>query len=224
MLYMFMKPNHAKTYNSKKANIKNPIKARGNTKTSRSQWLAEARNLLIQGGVENVKIDRLSKILKVTRGGYYWFFENRQHILDILLEDWSKVENDPLLSALHGQNATPLDPFFRFFTRLLRERSYSPKLDSAMREWARHNKAAVVAVELVDNRRIEALKQAFLGLDYQPTDAFIRARVLYYHQIGYYAMNVVETEAQRQQYLPTYFKLLTGFDLPDEILEKLYKQ
>ncbi|MCJ8323463.1 MAG: TetR/AcrR family transcriptional regulator [Rhizobiales bacterium] len=228
-----MKPNPAKINSQKKANIKNPNKTtpnkttpnktRGNTKTSRAQWLAEARNLLIHGGVENVKIDRLSKNLKVSRGGYYWFFQNRQHILDLLLADWSDEKNDPLLNALNGQNATPLEPFFRFFTRLLRERSYSPKLDSAMRDWGRHYKDAAEAVEQVDNRRIEALRIAFLGLDYSPAEAFIRARILYFHQIGYYSMKVIETETQRQQYLPIYFKQLTGFDLPDEILDRLYE-
>ncbi|MBL1422020.1 MAG: TetR/AcrR family transcriptional regulator [Alphaproteobacteria bacterium] len=200
-----------------------PQKQRGNTKTSRAQWLAEAKKLLVQGGVEQVKIDRIAKNLNVSRGGYYWFFNNRQDILDTLLSEWQNVENDPLIKALNGQNLTPLDPFFRFFTRLLRERSYSPKLDSAMRDWARQHPAAAKAVELVDNRRILALKQAFLGLDYAPDVASIRARILYYHQIGYYAMNVVETETQRQESLPLYFKQLTGFDLPDKVLQKLYK-
>uniref|UniRef100_A0A2A4Z5G7 HTH tetR-type domain-containing protein n=1 Tax=OCS116 cluster bacterium TaxID=2030921 RepID=A0A2A4Z5G7_9PROT len=197
---------------------------RANTKTSRLEWLAEAKKLLIEGGIEQVKIDRIAKNLGVSRGGFYWFFKSRQDILETLLADWLKIENDPLINALNGHNDTPLDPFFRFFTRLLRERTYSPKLDTAMREWARQNKAAADAVTHVDNRRIEALKQAFLGLNYQPADAFIRARILYYHQIGYYAMNVIETEAQRQQYLPTYFKQLTGFDLPNEILDELYKK
>ncbi len=204
------------------ASIDKAKKPRGNTKTSRSQWLVEARKLLIQGGVDQVKIDRVAKNLNVSRGGYYWFFSNRQEILDTLLDEWKNIENDPLIKALNGKNTTQLDPFFRFFTRLLRERTYSPKLDSAMRDWARQYPAAAAAVKLVDNRRILALKQAFLGLDYAPDEAFIRARILYYHQIGYYAMNVTENENQRKEFLPTYFKQLTGFDLPQKVLDALY--
>lgn len=195
---------------------------RKNTKTTREAWLAEAKRILIAGGVEQVKIDRLAKNLGVTRGGFYWFFNNRQDILDHLLDEWQRLDNDPLINALNGENPTPLAPFFRFFTRLLRERSYSPKLDSAVRDWARQSAAARQAVELVDNRRIEALRLAFLGLDYAPDEAFIRARILYYHQIGYYAMNVVESEAQRQELISIYFKQLTGFELPKHILDRIY--
>lgn len=201
--------------------IANP--PRKNTKTTREEWLAEAERILVEGGVQQVKIDRLAKNLNVTRGGFYWFFNNRQDILNHLLEDWQKLENDPLINALNGKNATPLDPFYRFFTRLLRERSYSPKLDTAIRDWARQSTDALKAIEVVDNRRIEALTKAFLSLKYAPDEAFIRARILYYHQIGYYAMNVAETDVQRQKLLPTYFRQLTGYELPKIILEQLFK-
>lgn len=190
---------------------------RGNTKTTREDWLAEAQRVLIEEGIERVKVDRLAKKLNVTRGGFYWFFENRQDILNMLLNAWSDRNNDPIIGAVEEKADNTLQPFIRFFSVII-GRGYSPALDSAMRDWARTSTQTRQAVETVDNRRIKVLTQAFINLHYPETEAFIRARVLYFHQVGYYAMNVHETRKKRLEYLPVYFKQLIGFDLPiDEI-------
>jgi len=188
---------------------------RGNTKTTREDWLAEAQRVLIEEGVERVKVDRLAKKLNVTRGGFYWFFENRQDILNMLLKTWSDRNNDLIIRAIEEKTDNSLQPFIRFFSVIIGG-DYSPALDSAMRDWARTSIQTRQAVEAVDNRRIKVLTQAFINLGYSETDAFIRARILYFHQVGYYAMNVHETREKRLEYLPVYFKQLTGFDLPTD--------
>lgn len=192
---------------------------RGNTKTTREDWLAEAQRVLIEEGVDRVKVDRLANKLNVTRGGFYWFFKNRQDLLDILLANWKDSKNDPLTHTLKGKNKTPLDPLVRFIFTTIRERSYSPALDSAMRDWARTSNKTRRAVDLVDNRRISVLAKVYQGLGYEEEEAFIRARIQYFHQVGYYAMGVHESHEQRLHYLPIYFKQLTGFDLPKEALQ-----
>jgi len=190
-------------------------KIRGNTKTSRQDWLDEARNILIREGVDGVKVDRMARNLGVTRGGFYWFFKNRAQFLDILLADWQDSRNDPLTRAIRaGDNDTPLETLVRFVMTLIREESYSPALDAAIRDWARSSEAVRRAVDLVDNRRIKLLAKLFQALDYDTEEAFIRARIMYFHQVGYYAMDVRESAAQRLRYLPVYFRQLTGFDLP----------
>lgn len=197
---------------------------RGNTKNTREDWLAEARKILVKEGIGRVKIDRLAKNLNVTRGGFYWFFKNRQDLLDHILSHWQDSKNDPLTGAIKGNNKTPLDPLIRFTLTIIRERSYSPALDSAIRDWARTSTRTRRAVDLVDNRRITSLMKAYQGLGYKKEAAFIRARIQYFHQIGYYAMDVHETPEQRLHYLPFYFKQLTGFDLPDEAINNLKKE
>jgi AcrR family transcriptional regulator len=60
--------------------------------------------LLIAGGVEHVRIGRLSKILGVTRGGFYWLFKSRDELLSELLLDWQRTNTRPfekILSAEH---------------------------------------------------------------------------------------------------------------------------
>ena len=50
----------------------------------------------------------------------------------------------------------------------------------------------------------------FIG--YQGKEANVRARVMYYHQVGYYAMGVRESQRERRALIPYYRKVLTGRD------------
>ena len=48
-------------------------------------------------------------------------------------------------------------------------------------------------VRRVDDERIDILKRIFLDMDYAEEEAFIGARVAYFHQVGYYALALKET-------------------------------
>ena len=39
----------------------------------------------------------------------------------------------------------------------------------------------------------------------------MRARITYYHQVGYYAMGVSESTTIRRDLSPLYYSVLTGF-------------
>ena len=203
---------------------------RGNMKTTRQQWLDAGRTLLIRGGAAGVKIDRLARDLNVTRGGFYWHFKNRQHFLDTLLEDWMRPDRDPLthrLGRLHDQeddDGDELAPFLRVILTLIRERSYDPALDSAMRDWAKSSAKVRAAVREVDDRRIRALTRAFQTAGYEGEEAFIRARIFYFHQVGYYAIHVDETTEQRLRFAPVYMSILVGKKLKKKHLATLEKE
>ena len=47
-------------------------------------------------------------------------------------------------------------------------------------------------------------------MQYSPEEAMVRARVTYYHQVGYYALAVKESKAARRELLPLYLDVLVG--------------
>ena len=61
-----------------------------------------------------------------------------------------------------------------------------------------------------DEKRIDALRRLFAGFGYKPKDALIRARVMYWHQIGYYSIGVRESVAERESNVDTYLEVLGG--------------
>ena len=52
----------------------------------------------------------------------------------------------------------------------------------------------------------------FERFDYDERDAFVRARVLYFMQIGYYALDVHEPMSERIAYVDAYLRSFTGQD------------
>jgi hypothetical protein len=68
-------------------------------------------------------------------------------------------------------------------------------------------------VDHEDASRIEALRQFYLRFNYPMPQALIRARVLYYSQIGFYALGTSESLQTRLSYTEAYFEAFTGQQL-----------
>lgn len=183
--------------------------ANGREMLERDDWLAGARRLLIRQGVAAVKVDRLARELGVTRGGFYYRFKSRADLLNALLEDWRDHNSVATLAAIRGRG-TPVERFRALMKVWIDEIDYIPAYDMALREWARVSPKVARVVHAVDEERIEAFHQLFLDAGYPDEEAFIRARVFYYHQVGYYALGEKETLQRRMELADLYFKVLTG--------------
>jgi len=175
----------------------------------RADWLAAARATLIRDGIAAVKIDRLATMLQVTRGGFYWRFKGHGDLLDSLLQDWKQTNTAHMLAALRGPG-TPAERFHALIDLWIDEIDFDPAYDMAVREWGRVSPRVGKLVRKVDDERIAAFRQLFLDAGYDDDEAFIRARIAYYHQVGYYAMGVKETKARRRKLAELYFHALTG--------------
>jgi hypothetical protein len=92
----------------------------------------------------------------------------------------------------------------------LSEREFSPAFDTAVRDWARQSKSVAAAVRRADLRRIDVLRRIFVDLGYRDPEALVRARVTYFHQVGYYALRLEETPARRRALAPAYVRVLIG--------------
>lgn len=182
----------------------------GNIKVTREGWLNCARVALIEDGIDGVKVDRLAKRLKVTRGGFYHHFKNHNQILDELLLMW-KTQNrfTPVkvnLSTVQDAN----DALDRIVDDVVHENGFDPQFDMAVREWARISHPVARVVHEVDDQREDLLAEVFEGIGYVRREAVIRARVFYWHQVGYYAVGKQETITDRENYLSDYFEVFAG--------------
>lgn len=176
---------------------------------STEDWIRVAREVLIREGVEAVKIDRLARECGVTRGGFYWRFKSRGDLLDKLIEDWRTTNTAPFLKALTGPG-TPDEHFMALTMLWLEERDYRPDYDTAVRAWARTSPKVAEVVHQVDDQRIDALRKVYVRAGYSEDEAFVRARITYFHQVGYYAMGVRESSARRAELVQLYYRALFG--------------
>lgn len=173
-------------------------------------WIAAAREMLIEGGISAVQINPLAVRLGVTRGGFYWRFKNRQDLLDHLLLDWESSNARHFLDRLAEQGSLR-ERMDRLIELWMEERQFDPRLEAAIRQWARVDEAVRERVRSVDLGRITAIGTIFLQGGYDADEAEARARITYFHQIGYYTLDLGESAQERAAMRPHYTRVLFGY-------------
>ena len=179
-------------------------------KNSAQDWIDAGQRMLVDEGIAGLKVDRLAIRLGVSRGGFYHHFGDRDEFLDRLVRHWEAtcrfLPDEP-------PPARPVEAIAWFdgaITRLIGSDGYDYHFDLAVREWARADTRVTWAVERADRQRIEILQKFFEVIGYRGEQAATRARVFYYHQIGYYAIGVRQSIAERRRNAEYYIDILCG--------------
>jgi len=175
----------------------------------RHAWIEAARAELVAGGIAAVKIGKLAAQLDVTREAFYWHFNSLQELQDELLVDWDRGNEDAYKSLLETHRDA--EQAFQAMEKMwIEEAPYSPAWDSAMRDWARISKKADRVVKRVDARRIDLIQILYRDMGYDEIESLVRARIVYFHQVGYYTIRFEESREERASLLPVYLRILRG--------------
>ncbi|NNE79051.1 MAG: TetR/AcrR family transcriptional regulator [Silicimonas sp.] len=182
----------------------------GHVKVTRDDWLNIARDVLVNDGVGEVKILTLADRLCVSRSSFYWYFKNRDDLLDALLEEWAARNTDKIAAHcdLPANNIT--EALCNFFICFVDPSLFDSGLDFAVREWSRRDDAIRARVDQADEMRLASVVQMFRRFDYDTVDADARARILYFMQLGYHALQVREAMDTRMSRLGPYVQGFTG--------------
>lgn len=177
---------------------------------TREGWVAAARKVLETRGIAEVKIDRLARQFKVTRGSFYFHFSSLKDLHNDLLAEWRRSNCAPF-HAMVGAEVTDGVQFFSDIVHVwVDEKPFSPKLDLAVRDWARTSKDLDNEVTAIDELRIALLVRSFLKMGYGDAESIVRARITYFHQIGQYALSFKEDPDVRKSYQPLFGDVLLG--------------
>jgi AcrR family transcriptional regulator len=191
----------------------------GNTKVTKPQWLELALETLVTQGVDGVRILPLAQRLGVSRSSFYWYFASREDLLDQLLDHWRATNTQAIVERAKRPAPSIIRAVLNLFECWADERLFNPQLDFAIRSWARRSKAVRKSVDRADEARLAAIRDMYLRHGYGGEDAFIRARVLYYMQIGYYTLEVREPMVVRFSHVEAYLTSFTGKQARAEDIE-----
>lgn len=184
----------------------------GNVKATKEDWLKLALETLISDGVDGVRILTLGQKLGISRSSFYWYFKSRQDLLDQLLQHWRERNTRGILAQSLLPATSVTQGVLNVFECWYDEDLFNPRLDFAVRAWANGSAEVREIVDLADRERVEAICSMFSRCGCPQDDALIRARILYFTQIGYYALEIVESVENRLTYLPTYLRIHAGKD------------
>ncbi|MFD0860540.1 TetR/AcrR family transcriptional regulator [Roseovarius aquimarinus] len=182
----------------------------GHTKVTREDWLATARDTLVKDGAGEVKILVLANRMGVSRSSFYWYFSNRDDLLQALLDDWETSNTARVVEHCERRATTINEAVLNFFRCFIDPSRFDRGLDFAVREWSRRDEALRARVDAADMARLAAVTAMFLRYGYTPADAHARARILYFMQLGYHALDVREDIDTRLSRVVPYLRGFTG--------------
>jgi AcrR family transcriptional regulator len=129
------------------------------TRTPRSTWIDAGLRALAAGGPDAVRIEVLAKSLGVTRGGFYGQFQNRDALLQAMLDAWEQAATDEVVDQVERSGGDA-----RIKIRRAGALSFSEALlpiELAVRDWSRRDAAVAERLRRVDNRRMAYLRSLF---------------------------------------------------------------
>ncbi len=183
---------------------------KGNVKVTREDWLNLAARVLIERGVSQVKVLTLAGELGVSRSSFYWYFRSREDLLDQLLERWEGQNTRAVLDHAAKPAGNICRAVMHLFECFIDPTRFDPRLDFAVREWARRSPQVRARVDAADEARVNAIRDMFLRHGFEAAEAFTRARIIYFMQIGYYALVENEPFETRFTLLQTYLVAYTS--------------
>ena len=176
---------------------------------SATDWESAALDALISEGIGSVKILSLARRLGVTRGSFYWHFENHDALLTRLLEIWEDTNSGSIIAAatLRGDVVERYVALVRCF---LGKERFDPHLEVAVRRWGRSNPDLWERLRATDARRVDAFVSMLAPEVTDPDMALHRARTMYYLQMGWYELEVDVPMEARIDSGPYYFEIYVG--------------
>ncbi|TDL78085.1 TetR/AcrR family transcriptional regulator [Palleronia sediminis] len=179
-------------------------------RTTEEAWLRAAYDVLTENGVEAVKIKALAERLGLTRSGFYWYFKDRDALLEAMIAHWEERNTGNLVARCEAFAESIGEAVFNLFDLWLDDDLFDSRLDLAIRNWARNDPALQTRLDRADRRRKEAMTGVFLRFGYDATEAEVRALTMIYTQIGYISMQVREPPEERFARMPNYVEVFTG--------------
>ncbi len=172
----------------------------------RDQWLKQALDVLFSSGISSVKVETLARELDVTKGSFYWHFENRDELLHHMVDWWrdNQITFIDSLDVQHISDAPNLIKSVIDFT----DHTDDSRHDVAMREFARFDDYAAAAVAEVDRRRLEYLSALFRAAKFDHAESLLRAQALYFYQVGEYTTSLNIDPELRDELAERRFRLL----------------
>lgn len=150
-------------------------------KKDRLSWIRAGAKALASGGWANVKVEPLARAMGVTKGSFYWHFENQRALLEAIVEQWELDETEAVIDRVDDGATTPADRLFLLFA-VTDEGPLDTEL--AIRDLATRDERVQEVVRRVDARRLGYLRRNFRGLGLDPLEAEARSLLAYSLLIG----------------------------------------
>ena len=118
-------------------------------------------NALAVGGPDAVRIEPLAEELGITKGGFYRHFDDRNALLEGMLDTWERITVDQVIERVESEGGDARAKLSRLFRLPAGQDRQLLKVELAIRDWARRDNGVAERVRRIDNRRMEYMRALF---------------------------------------------------------------
>jgi AcrR family transcriptional regulator len=188
------------------------------TKLGKQDWIDASLTVLAQSGVESVRVEPLAKLLKVTKGSFYWHFKDRNELLEAIVEEWVRLDTSSVIDRVNQLEVDPKMRLLQLFEIAVTDNEQidglgDGRIENAIRSWATNDAKVAAVVAEVDRQRLDYTKELFMQIGFTPLEALVRARMAYYTLVvGEFAIGVRKDRAERLLEARLQYAILTRQD------------
>lgn len=131
-------------------------------------WAEAALDVIASGGIEAVAVEPLARVLKVTKGSFYWHYTNRDALVARALEVWERQETVDMIARAE-QEPSPRERIHTFFRSAANTDARSERVLLAL-SGSKHT-AARACVQRVTEAWRAYIEASYRGLGMEPAQA-----------------------------------------------------
>ena len=159
------------------------------SRLTRDDWLNAAFEAVVEGGADNVKVLTLAETLGVTRGSFYWHFQDHAELLQAVLSGWKTQEIETALRLQTERHADPLMDMDQLLDEALAQGGAdleNMRFELAVRGLGRRNPEVAALLTEVDQARMAVFVKKFKRLIPDEQQANDLAVLFYLAIVGCY--------------------------------------
>lgn len=153
--------------------------------TPRDAWVEVAMQALAAGGPEAIRVEVLAKQLGVSKGGFYWHFDDRGALIEETLDAWEQSGTEQVIATVEGGPGDAREKLRRLFEMAPAAKGLFA-VELALRDWGRRDRGVAERLQRVDARRLTFLRSLFAEFCPDPDDVAARAILAYSLFVGSY--------------------------------------
>ena len=137
-------------------------------------------------------------------------YRPRKELLAALLSRWKSTNTGNWIKRADAYAESVCEAVLNVFDCWFDDTIFDSRFEAAIRSWAQQSPDIAREAADDDERRVATLTDVFRRFDYKPLAADVRARAMYFTQLGYVSTQPNEDMAVRMSRIAEYVEVFTG--------------
>lgn len=185
-------------------------------------WLRAAYENLLEGGIEAVRVLPLAKKLNLSRTSFYWCFKDRSELVDALLDRWKLTNTSGWIARTQAYADSVCEAVLNVIDCWFDVCLFDGRYEAAVRAWAQQSAEVAREIATQDAVRIAELTSMFERFECCPGLADVRARAMYFTQLGHAIAQPAEDVSLCAARIAHYVEVFTGLPPDKRELDRFF--